>query len=340
MCEPDQKRVKLEPPNDDSAARARTEGALALALKNPNPADKQVIFTEDDHKYRVEHKGEFLELTKSTTAIVGEAFEPEPFDGDAVVDKYFGGWVKKGPRSEYWPILRKHVAGELTEAEAKQAIKDKWATAAPLGTKMHAAIELHLNKYPDPTWRANSIIGEHTAGYQEGVEPELAQFDDWMKSDPLAATLVPFRTELSVFYRDVLNDGYPTCAGQIDGLYKNDKGEFVIVDWKRVKPKYGLTRYEKAFRNETGHAPEVNHLPRTKFFEYSMQQSLYSVMMKQTFGWDAGDRLYLLRMHEELGTYQLVKCADLRAEGTKLLEKESARIRGEEVAVVEDKIDW
>ena len=44
-------------------------------------------------------------------------------------------------------------------------------------------------------------------------------------------------------------------------------------------------------------------------------------------GLDAGDRMYLLRMHKKLPAYELVQCADLRAEATAMLERELARLR-------------
>ena len=55
-------------------------------------------------------------------------------------------------------------------------------------------------------------------------------------------------------------------------------------------------------------------------------------MLRTTHGLDAGDRMYLLRMHRKLPTFELVQCADLRAEATAMLEHELARLRAERVA--------
>ena len=53
---------------------------------------------------------------------------------------------------------------------------------------------------------------------------------------------------------------------------------------------------------------------------------LYNVMAEQTHGVDCGDRMFLLRMHDDRATYELIQCADLRTEARAVLASESARL--------------
>ena len=45
--------------------------------------------------------------------------------------------------------------------------------------------------------------------------------------------------------------------------------------------------------------PPIAHLPGTHFQKYSLQTSIYNVELHQTHGIDAGERMYLLRMHTD-----------------------------------------
>lgn len=67
-------------------------------------------------------------------------------------------------------------------------------------------------------------------------------------------------------------------------------------------------------------------LPDTYFQKYSLQTSIYNLMLHDTHGIDAEDRMYILRMHEDRDKYELVQCADLRSKARKALKSEHERL--------------
>ena len=138
--------------------------------------------------------------------------------------------------------------------------------------------------------------------------------------------LTPLRSELCVAYRG--DDGLVACAGQIDALYRDTDGRVYLFDFKRVDPKHKLVPTARGFKGARGKGVAA-HLPDAHYWRYSLQTSAYNVMLRTTHGLDAGDRMYLLRMHRKLPTFELVQCADLRAEATAMLEHELARLRAE-----------
>ena len=115
------------------------------------------------------------------------------------------------------------------------------------------------------------------------------------------------------------------CAGQIDGLMKDSDGRYYIVDWKRSK--HILKPTVAAFNHETGTHPITKHIPNTDFHKYSLQLSLYATMLPECHGIDVEDRLYLVRMHPDLETYELTKCTDYRHEASQILEMMHQQLR-------------
>lgn len=139
--------------------------------------------------------------------------------------------------------------------------------------------------------------------------------------------LRPLRTELSVGWRA---DGRSVSAGQIDALYVDKDGLHYLFDFKRVAKHHKLCPKDKGFAVR-GEEPPVGagpmaHLPDTHFQKYSLQTSIYNLMLQNTHGIDVGDRMYLLRMHADRPEFEQVQCRDLRAEARKALESEAERL--------------
>jgi hypothetical protein len=118
-------------------------------------------------------------------------------------------------------------------------------------------------------------------------------------------------------------------AGQIDALYVDTAGLYYLIDFKRVESKNILDPSKAATRRGFKGAcglPPIDHVPDTNYQHYSLQTSIYNLMLLDTHGIDVGDRMYLLRMHSDREKHELVPCADLRAEAKLLLEAEDARL--------------
>ena len=152
-------------------------------------------------------------------------------------------------------------------------------------------------------------------------------------------------TELCVAWRA---NGRSVSAGQIDALYIDKDGQYYILDFKRVKSKHKLDPNEKGFclpgEDPACALPPLAHLPDTHLQKYSLQTSIYNLMLHQTHGIDAGKNMYLLRMHTDrvelikkrnaklkrgappLPEYELVPCLDLRAEARDVLRLEEERL--------------
>ena len=118
-------------------------------------------------------------------------------------------------------------------------------------------------------------------------------------------------------------------AGQIDALYVETAGLYYLIDFKRVERKNVLDPTKRAtqqgFKGAYG-LPPIAHVPDTHYQHYSLQTSIYNLMLRDTHGIDVGDRMYLLRMHSDRAQFERVPCADLRAEAKLLLDAEAARL--------------
>jgi hypothetical protein len=313
MSEP--KRIKIDI-NDkiDPEVRCRNEGADYLAKVNARPVDARIEYNDEDHLYWYDG---VLAPISATTAIK-KAFDPnDEFDPDEAIDKWFGYWVKSGPKNEHYQLLKQYTDGIITKVEASEAIKAKWSTAGPFGTEMHRLIEIFMNEQAMPKQPEGGTVADRfPTDLTKEVVVEFKQFCDWWKEWAAPRGMVPYRTELSVVW--IGKEGRFVCAGQIDGVLKDKDGNYWIFDWKRVKPKKLLTIFEKAWKNARAYMfPDI---PATDFHKYSFQASMYSVMMNHSHGIDAGNRLRVVRMHSEIGEAQFIECVDYRKEAVMLLQ--------------------
>jgi hypothetical protein len=108
-------------------------------------------------------------------------------------------------------------------------------------------------------------------------------------------------------------------------LYRDKKGAYYLIDWKRTTHNHVLDPNERAYGDRRGLGP-MNHLPDTDYHKYSLQTSAYNLMLRSTHGIDVEDRMFLVRVHEDRDTYQLVPCRDLRTEAQTMLDNELVRL--------------
>ena len=294
--------------------RVRNDGCDRLAIQYCFDADKNVEFDEPSHKYTVYGKP----VKRSTTSIVHDQFEP--FNGDLIVEKHYASWKERQDK-RYMPHIMKASddQGQVDDNLAKRLIVQHWADegkkASDFGTKMHLYAEQVLN------WDAEDGSPHPTA--HPDVQVEGLQFDAFMKSDFVTQRqLEPIRTELTVFY---MRGGTVVTAGQIDALFRSKlNGAYYILDWKRIKPDKRIDANAHAFSNGVGLASSI---PDTPHYHYSLQTSIYSLMLRESHGIDAKDNMYLVRMHADCPQgYELVKCTDLRTLAEQVLMKEYASL--------------
>ena len=272
---------------DKSAKRARTtprgRNAIKLATENPFGFDKRIEFEDESHRYKID--GNLVRI--SATALVDRAYTGgEKFDGPVVARRCLASWRAGRGNDKYIKI----VDGK-DDDEAVQAVCALWRRDTDLGTLLHKAVELTLN---------GEEAVEDTEEFQD-IKKEITSFKRFQQGTPLQA----IRTELSLFYE---KDGNAVAAGQADMLLRNTQGKFVLVDLKRSS------------HNLTASAKPGNATPRflgvsdTKYHRYSLQNSLYAVMIEQLTTQPV-DEMYLLQVVP--GIHLLViECADFRKEAT------------------------
>jgi predicted glutamine amidotransferase len=160
---------------------------------------------EEGHKYTlVNPQNQKILSPISVTTLIHHYCEE--FDADKIIDKMM--------KSRNWKCSKYY-------GKTKQEIKDQWEkerdSSSSLGTAMHLAIENTLNNLP-----ANNDSKEY--GF----------FKDFWKDFKLKYPKYNvYRTEMLVFDED-FRKGEGLC-GSIDCLLKNNKDQYIILDWKRSK---------------------------------------------------------------------------------------------------------
>jgi len=242
----------------------------------------EIVFDEAAHTYtRNGHTA-----PRSVTELISDHFPK--FKPEVVVKDCFDGWKRK-PRSKYYEVIKAHASDEA----AKQAILEMWETnrteAARLGTATHKAVELLLGGAP-----------LETCGNPE-VEHEINAFLAWhAKKREQGWTLEG--TELVVGWTDA--EDRLCLGGSIDAIFVNEKGEHVLVDWKRTKDPFGPDEHAPFAKLGSGPASELRD---TKFNKYAVQTAVYAQMLKRQhdIDIDVGDRRYLVRLTKEDGAQEI-----------------------------------
>ena len=288
----------------DESVRCRNVGCSKLARCNALRGEEQATFEEVSHTYTIGG----VVAQQSTTDLVAQVFEK--FDAYATVSTYYNTWkTKKDIR--YWDIIQSHVRddGSIDDEKAMQTIIQNWtetgALATRLGTELHLYVERLLNS-------------EECLAPPQCINQEAKQFDEFLLSRFIEEhDLSVFRTELIVWFKidDIL-----VAAGQIDAVFKGSEG-YYLFDWKRVHPKKDVSQAARAFQDRNGIGP-ARCIPDTTHHRYSLQLSLYAKMLLMSYGLNVEDRMYLLRMHCNLNTAELVHCTDLRDVADEILHAE------------------
>lgn len=211
-----------------------------LALKNGHERDSKITFQEIGHLYTIEG----LNKTPiSVTTLIHKNF-PQ-FNDEEVIDKMM--------KSRNWENSKYYGK---TKEEIKKEWKESGERASRLGTMMHNDIERFFN-------------GE------EVLNPETKEFshfklfwEEFRKANP---GFVPCRAEWMVYDEDV------GIAGSIDFVLENEKGEIIIVDWKRSKEIKKENRYEKGYGL-------FSHMDNCNYSHYSIQLNIYRHILENKYG--------------------------------------------------------
>lgn len=214
----------------------------------------------------------------SVTSIVGAMW---PAKSTA---KMIGGMRKRGTLAIKYPgMTARDVAREWDRISSE---------ACRLGTLMHEAIHCMLS-------------GQPCTRETHEVEIELEMARQFIAEQVEMKELQIFRTELPIFYDDPVRD--LVIPGSVDCLAKDKDGNITLFDWKRS------TQLERAF----DFSDVVPELEDSKFNHYSLQLSLYAVILRRCYRLNV-TKMFIVVFHPENPSYRMIPAADL----TKLAETE------------------
>ena len=275
---------------------ARGRNFVQLAETNAlGGLDEHIVYDDDDHRYTVDG----VVVPISVTGVIKKVADERDFDADLIIRKNLAAW-RRNPSSKYGQVVDGH-----DDPRATLAIKQQWLDACRLGTMLHRRLEGHFNGEELPP-----------DGETDVEWPGLVQAIKGLAD----IGALPFRTELSVFWRRS-SDGSVVCAGQVDALMRcgeGDTAEFVMVDLKRTDKQ--LSASAEPYQGKRC-LPPLSDQWSNDHTKYSLQLSMYCVMLKQCSGLRVPPaNRFLLRSHPSMPTAELVACACFDAEAEKILD--------------------
>jgi ATP-dependent exoDNAse (exonuclease V) beta subunit len=180
----------------------------------------------------------------------------DKFDADKVIQNMM--------RSRNW-CNNKYYG--MTANEIKKEWDKNRDEAALAGTNMHFDIECFYNNcYKDTN---NSC-----------------EFDFFMNfHNSIGSKMTPYRTEWMVYHEEY------RLAGSIDMVFENPDGTLQIYDWKRCKEIKKINAW-----NKFSTTPELEDLPDTNFWHYTLQLNTYKTILEEKYGKKVTD-MYLVCLH-------------------------------------------
>tara|TARA_Y100001970_G_scaffold154575_1_gene189418 strand:+ start:871 stop:1710 length:840 start_codon:yes stop_codon:yes gene_type:complete len=270
--------------------------ATALAERNPLAVDARIRFEEENHIYFVD--GERFK-GPSITKLLKESFSGEEFNARIIITRRLASW-RANESNKY----HRTVQG-LTDEDAIEAVQALWTQSNVLGTLLHRALEMHFNDEPLPDDEIEDVLPEFRAAVR------------FFEKHP---EYTPHRTELSLLYETP--DGRVVAVGQADLLAKKRTvgpdgtvvNSFALIDFKRVIK--SLDPNDRDW-GQNG----INFMRGVRgndYNKYSLQQSLYAVMLEQQ-GIKVSE-MHLLKCHPGLKEAEFIQCADFRHEAKLILD--------------------
>lgn len=262
-----------------------------LTKRHAHPRDANILFQEEGHKYTI-----LTDLkSKYTSVTTWNHSHFAKFDSDAVIASMMKGknW---NPTNKYWG---------LTADQIKKQWADNGKEVASEGTKMHYQIECLLSGLIItnlPLKYTHRDLLEKLTNKKEVCPPHFMQF---MQDFP---DLVPYRTEWLIYDEEL------KLSGSIDMVYENQEdGTLSIYDWKRCKSIDKTNGWNKFAITEC-----ISHLPDSNFWHYSLQLNTYKMILERNYG-KIVKHLYLVRLHPDSTTYELIKVPNLENEMADLI---------------------
>lgn len=236
---------------------------MLLAINNKHERDQFITFKEEGHEYTVTLNDQIIKPISVTTMI--HHHFPQ-FNPDAIIDKMMRS--NKWSQSKYFG---------KTKEEIKKEWEDNGKNASGSGTEMHADIERFLNT--EPVKNPNSKEFSFFMNFWNGFQEKYPSFK-------------PYRTEWLVFDED------KKLAGSIDCVLADDKGNLLILDWKRSKEIKMTNNFEKGFE-------PFEKLDNCNFSHYSIQLNVYRHILETKYNKKVL-ALMLVILHPNMDNFQCI----------------------------------
>lgn len=235
---------------------------MLLEKKNAHPRDKRISFTAEGHKYKIQG---IEKAPISVTTLIHNWF-PQ-FDSDTVIDKM---------------MMSANFCSSKYAGKTKEQIKEEWqkngTSASEKGTEMHADIERFFNE-------------------EEVKDPKCVEFQHfqrfWKDFQEKQPGFVPYRTEWLVYDEDKM------LSGSIDFVLTNDKGDVIILDWKRSKEIKRENPFEKGFGI-------LSHLDNCNYNHYMLQLNLYRHLLTTRYNKNV-IALAIVVLHPDNSNYIMIQ---------------------------------
>ena len=115
---------------------------------------------------------------------------------------------------------------------------------------------------------------------------QCIEFDYFMNfQKDIGSKMKPYRTEWMVYHEEY------RLAGSIDMIFENPDGTLQIYDWKRCKEIKKINAW-----NKFAITPEMDDLPDTNFWHYSLQLNTYKKILEEKYGKKVTD-MFLVCLH-------------------------------------------
>jgi hypothetical protein len=194
--------------------------------------------------------------------------------------------------------------------QIKQLWNENGKEASGKGTMLHKRIELFYNDEYQPSEYPSEDPSEYPSEYpsekpsEDPIAKEFSYFLAFNKT--IKDRLEPYRTEWSIFRKEL------NLAGQLDMLYKikdeygADTGTFALYDWKRSKEIKMENSYEKGLGI-------LSHLDHCNYVHYSIQLNIYKRLLETLYDIHVAE-MCLVILHPDNESFRTIPVAEMKRE--------------------------
>ena len=199
--------------------------------------------------------------------------------------------IKNIMNSKNWNENNKYWGMSINEI--KSLWRENGKISSEAGTKLHFDIECFYN----------GLL----------VDNNSKEWSLFLQFNKDHSNLEPYRTEWLIWDEDY------KITGSVDMVFK-DGDFFDIYDWKRSKSIDKISFGNKYLINKN-----VEHLPDSNFWHYSLQLNIYKCILEKKYGIKIRN-LYLIQLHPNFDEYKKIKCVDLSDEVIMLLNEKKLKL--------------